>query len=164
MTSVPVSPVDFAAPRSRAAYVAWFVLALGACASLQRPAPPDVVAVDIRNVQVRLPTIRVDVDLELRNPNAVDVAIAALDADLDIAGERAGRARLAAPVTLVAGATTRVTVQAVGDASIALAGLGRALGAARPVDYALSGTLTLADGTIYPFVRRGQVATGAMRP
>jgi hypothetical protein len=45
----------------------------------------------------------------------------------------------------------------------ALAGAARALGSARPLDYALRGVLVLADGTSFPFVRRGEVATGARR-
>ena len=143
--------------RRRAAGVALAVLALGACATIPRPQPPEVVSVLVRNVEVRLPTIRVDVELGLRNRNAVDVAIASLAADLEIAGERTGTVRLANPVTLAAGATVPVDLQAVGDAALALGGLGRALGGGRPLDYALSGTLMLADGSIYPFTRRGRV-------
>ena len=81
-----------------------------------------------------------------------------VDADLEIGGERAGTLRLASPVTLPALGSAAVELSAVGDAAIALTGVGRALGSGRPLDYALKGALTLADGRAFPFVRRGQVA------
>ena len=134
-------------------------LALAACAPLARVEPPEVVALSVRNVEIRLPTIRVDTELTLRNPNAVSVSIAALDADLEIGGERAGTLRLAAPVTLPALGSAALELSALGDAAIALTGVGRALGSGRPLGYAIAGSLTLADGRTFPFVRRGQVAT-----
>ena len=120
------------------AVIAALALALAACAPLTRLEPPEVVALAVRNVEIRLPTIRVDTELTLRNPNAVSVSIASLDADLEIGGERAGTLRLASPVTLPAGASAQVELSAVGDAAIALTGVGRALGSGRPLDYALA--------------------------
>lgn len=140
----------------RLACTALAAVALAACASIPRLVAPEIVSADVRMADVRLPAIRLDVDVELRNPNPVDVAVASLDVDLEIGGERAGRARLAAPVTLPARGTSRITVEAAGDASVALAGVARALGGARPLDYALRGTLVLADGSAFPFVRRGR--------
>jgi hypothetical protein len=131
---------------------------LAACATLSRLEPPEVVGLTVRNVEIRLPTVRVDTSLTLRNPNAVAVSVASLDADLEIGGERAGTLRLASPVTLPASGTATLELSAVGDAAVALTGLGRALGSGRPLDYALRGALTLADGRAFPFVRRGQVA------
>ena len=119
---------------------------------------PEVVALAVRNVEIRLPTIRVDTELTLRNPNAVAVSIASLDADLEIGGERAGTLRLASPVTLPGSGNAAIELSAVGDAAIALTGVGRALGSGRPLGYAIAGSLTLADGRSFPFVRRGQVA------
>lgn len=133
-------------------------MALAACAPFARLEPPEVVTLAVRNVEIRLPTIRVDTELTLRNPNGVDVSVAALDADLEIAGQRAGTLKLAAPVTLPAGGTAAIGLSAVGDAAVALTGLGRALGSGAPLEYALKGALVLADGRAFPFVRRGQVA------
>ena len=134
-------------------------LALAGCAAvLPRLEAPEVVTLVVRNVEIRLPTIRVDTELTLRNPNAVAVSIASLDADLEIGGERAGTLKLAAPVLLPAAGTASLALSAVGDAAVALSGLGRALGSGRPLDYALKGALTLADGRTFPFVRRGQVS------
>jgi len=134
------------------------VLALSACAPLTRLQAPEVVNLAVRNVEIRLPTIRVDTELTLRNPNAVAVSVASLDADLEIGGERAGTLRLASPVTLPAAGTATLELSAVGDAAVALSGLGRALGSGRPLGYAIAGSLTLADGRAFPFVRRGQVS------
>ena len=134
------------------------VLALSACAPLTRLQAPEVVNLAVRNVEIRLPTIRVDTELTLRNPNAVAVSVASLDADLEIGGERAGTLRLASPVTLPAAGTATLELSAVGDAAVALSGLGRALGSGRPLGYAIAGSLTLSDGRAFPFVRRGQVS------
>lgn len=134
------------------------LLALAACAPLPRLEAPEVVNLAVLNVEIRLPTIRVDTELTLRNPNAVAIAVASLDADLEIAGERAGTLRLASPVTLPAGGTASVALSAVGDAAVALSGMGRALGSGRPLEYAIAGSLALADGRAFPFVRRGQVS------
>ena len=133
-------------------------LAIAGCATLTRIEPPEVVNLAVRNVEIRLPTIRVDTELTLRNPNAVAVSIASLDADLEIGGERAGTLKLAAPVTLPAAGTASLALSAVGDAAVALSGLGRALGSGQPLAYAIAGSLTLADGRAFPFVRRGQVS------
>lgn len=153
------------ASRRRLAHAALAALAgtLAACASIPRLVAPEIVSADVRMADVRLPAIRLDVDVELRNPNPVDVSVSALDVDLEISGERAGGARLASPVTLPARGTARVAVQVTGDTSVALAGVARAFGNARALDYALRGTLVLADGTAFPFVRRGQVAAGSAR-
>jgi len=146
---------------NRRVLIALVAIAIAGCAPLTRLEPPEVVALVVRNIEIRLPTIRVDTQLTLRNPNAVAVSIATLDADLEIGGERAGTLKLASPVTLPAGASAQVELSAVGDAAIALTGVGRALGSGRPLDYALRGALVLADGRAFPFVRRGQVTLPA---
>ena len=133
-------------------------LALASCAPMPRLESPEVVGLAVRNVEIRLPTIRVDTELTLRNPNAVSVSIASLDADLEIGGEKAGTLRLASPVTLPASGNASVELSAVGDAAIALTGVGRALGSGRPLEYALRGALVLAAGRAFAFVRRGQVS------
>lgn len=133
-------------------------LLISACATLVRLDPPEVVALAVHNVEIRLPTIRVEAVMTLRNPNPVDVSIAALDVGLEIGGERAGTMKLVSPATLPSRGTASVELVAVGDAALALTGVGRALGSGRPLDYALRGTLVLADGRRFPFERRGQTA------
>jgi len=140
--------------------VVTLILAAGvaACAPLPRLAAPEVVALAVTNIEIRLPSIRVDTVLTLRNPNRIDLSVASLDADLTIGGEKSGTLTLLAPVTLPAGGRAAVEVSAVGDAAIALTGVGRALGSGRPLDYALRGTLVLSDGRSFPFARSGRVA------
>ena len=137
-------------------------MALAGCSALTpRLVAPEVVGTRVRVAEVRLPDVRLGIELDLRNPNARDVALDALDASLSLGGEDIGRARLARPVTLPANGEARVALDVRADASAALARLGAALGAGRPLDYEVRGTLRLADGATYPFRRRGEVPAGA---
>lgn len=158
MTSNPKYRAIPPANRTAPLLVAALALMLAAGCATLRPASPEIVAASVRVVEVRFPSIRFDVGLELANPNRFELAVASLDAELTIAGERTGDARLAAPVTLPAGGSASVTIEARGDASAALAGVARALGGSRPLDYRLRGAIVLADGTRFPFSRSGEVA------
>ena len=129
--------------------------ALSGCATLQRPIAPEVIASRVRFVEVRLPEIRLAVELTLRSRNLLPMAIDALEATLSLAGVEVGRATLVQPVTLPAYGEARVELAVRADASPALSRLAAALGAGQPVDYELAGTLRLADGTSWPFRRRG---------
>jgi hypothetical protein len=60
-------------------------------------------------------------------------------------------------VTLPAYGEAPVALDVRADASAALARIAAALGAAAPLEYELAGTLRLADGTAWPFRRRGAV-------
>lgn len=130
------------------------------CASFTRLEPPKLEATSVRIVSVALPTVNMVLGLTLANPNPRDVTIASLDARLSIDGQAVATARLPAPATLPANGTTTVMLDARGDASAALGSLGRTLGAARPLNYEIAGEATLADGTRFPFWRRGE--TGAI--
>lgn len=129
---------------------------VAACATFARLEPPKLEATSVRIVSVALPTVTMVLGLTLANPNPRDVTIASLDARLSIDGDAVAIATLPAPVTLPANATTTLTLEARGDASAALASLGRTLGAARPLRYEIAGEATLADGTRFPFRRRGE--------
>ncbi len=144
-------------PRRRVAAVAIAALIAGCAALPPRLVAPEVEVAAVRVVEARLPTVRLSVDLVVTNPNAVAIELAGLDADLAIEGERVGSARLARPATLPAQGATRVLLAADADAGAALAGLGRALGGARPLAYDLAGRATLADGRTFPFRRRGEI-------
>lgn len=151
--------------RIRTAPAAAAMLALSfvtACASFARLEPPKLEATSVRIVSVALPTVTMVLGLTLANPNARDVTISALDARLSIDGVAVATATLPAPATLPANATTTVMLDARGDASAALGSLGRTLGAARPLRYEITGEATLADGTRFPFRRRGETG-GASR-
>lgn len=129
---------------------------LSGCATLQSPIiAPEVVASRVRFVDVRLPEVRLAVELTLASRNLRPLAIDALDATLSLGGVEVGRAKLAQPVTLPAYGEARVDLDVRADASAALSRIGAALGAGQPVEYDLAGTLRLADGTSWPFRRRG---------
>ena len=133
-------------------------MVLAGCAALRPPlAAPEVEIASVRVAEARLPRLTLAIELSVRNPNAVAIELAALDADLAIGGERVAVVRLARPVTLPPDRSTRITLTADADAGAALAGVGRVLGGGRPVGYELTGLVTLGDGTAYPFRRRGEI-------
>jgi LEA14-like dessication related protein len=136
---------------------ALLAVTLSGCATLQRPIAPEVIASRVRVVEARLPEIRLAVELTLRSRNLLPLPIDALDATLSLAGADVGRAALAQPVTLPAYGEASVALDVRADPSTALPRIAAALGAAAPLEYELAGTLRLADGTSWPFRRRGAV-------
>jgi LEA14-like dessication related protein len=132
-------------------------IALSGCATLQRPIAPEVIASRVRLVEAQLPEIRLAVELTLRSRNVLPLPIDALDATLSLAGLDVGRVALAQPVTLPAYGEAPVALDVRADAAAALARIAAALRAAAPLEYELAGTLRLADGTSWPFRRRGAV-------
>jgi len=147
--------------RRHAVAVLAVLLAAGCALLPPRLAAPQVELVGVRVVDARLPQVRLAVELSLTNPNAVAIDLAALEADLAIEGEPVVTARLLAPATLPPRQATRVALGAIADAGAALAGVGRALGGGRALAYDASGRAILADGTIYPFRRRGVLPAAA---
>jgi LEA14-like dessication related protein len=156
MSRPPLSAARASTARRRWA-IAVLVAAVAGCASVPRPQPPQVVGATVRLAEVRLPDVRLVVDVALHNPNARDIALEALDAALALGGVDVGRATLERAVTLPAGGDAHVPLDVRGNAAAILAQLGGALGGGRAVDYELRGTLRLADGTTLPFRRRGLV-------
>lgn len=119
--------------------------------------PPQIVATSVRVAEVRLPDIRLAVEVVVRNPNARALAVEALTATLVLGGAEVGQAKLAQPATLPAQGEARLPLDVRGDASIALGRIAQAFGAARALDYEVRGSLTMADGTTLPFRRVGRV-------
>ena len=133
--------------------------ALAACAALgPRLASPEVVGANVRVIRVALPEVTLAIDLELSNPNPVEVVVQGFDARIALEGERVATASLASPVTMPANGTAAVSLSARADAAATLAGVGRALGSGRAMRYEIAGDVTLGDGSRYPFVRRGETA------
>ena len=133
--------------------------ALAACAALgPRLASPEVVGANVRVIRVALPEVTLAIDLELSNPNPVEVVVQGFDARISLEGERVATAALATPVTMPANGTASVSLSARADAAATLAGVGRALGSGRAMRYEIAGDVTLGDGSRYPFVRRGETA------
>ena len=133
--------------------------ALAACAALgPRLASPEVVGANVRVIRVALPEVTLAIDLELANPNPVEVVVQSFDARIALEGERVATATLASPVTMPANGTASVSLSARADAAATLAGVGRALGSGRAMRYEIAGDVTLGDGSRFPFVRRGETA------
>ena len=133
--------------------------ALAACAALgPRLASPEVVGANVRVIRVALPEVTLAIDLELSNPNPVEVVVQAFDVRIALEGERVATAALATPVTMPANGTASVSLSARADAAATLAGVGRALGSGRAMRYEIAGDVTLGDGSRFPFVRRGETA------
>ena len=133
--------------------------ALAACAALgPRLASPEVVGANVRVIRVALPEVTLAIDLELSNPNPVEVVVQGFDARISLEGERVATAALASPVTMPANGTAAVSLSARADAAATLAGVGRALGSGRAMRYEIAGDVTLGDGSRFPFVRRGETA------
>jgi LEA14-like dessication related protein len=145
---------------SRRLVAAGLLATLAACASLPRPQPPAVVGASVRVAELRLPSVRLAVDVTLHNPNAQELPVDALEATLALGGADVGRATLERGVRLPAQGDATVPLDVRGDTSVALAQLGSALGAGRGVDYELRGSVRLADGTLLPFRRRGTLPGG----
>ncbi|MFO1307605.1 MAG: LEA type 2 family protein [Burkholderiales bacterium] len=132
---------------------------LAACAALgPRLASPEVVGANVRVIRVALPEVTLAIDLELSNPNPVEVVVQGFDARIALEGERVATAALASPVTMPANGTAAVSLSARADAAATLAGVGRALGSGRAMRYEIAGDVTLGDGSRFPFVRRGETA------
>lgn len=147
----------------RSALLILVAITLAACAALPpRLAKPEVVGAAVRAVSVALPDIRLAIELEVANRNAVDIELDSLTARVVLEGEPVAAAALEGPVRLPANASARVPLTARGDAAVALSSLGRALGSGRPLRYEVSGEATLADGTRFAFARRGE--TRGTRP
>ena len=133
--------------------------ALAACAALgPRLASPEVVGANVRVIRVALPEVTLAIDLELSNPNPVEVVVQGFDTRIALEGERVATATLASPVTMPANGTASVSLSARADAAATLAGVGRALGSGRAMRYEIAGDVTLGDGSRFPFARRGETA------
>ena len=143
----------------RIAFSLLLTAALAACAALgPRLASPEVVGANVRVIRVALPEVTLAIDLELSNPNPVEVVVQGFDARIALEGERVATASLASPVTMPANGTAAVSLSARADAAATLAGVGRALGSGRAMRYEIAGDVTLGDGSRFPFVRRGETA------
>ena len=143
----------------RIAFSLLLTAALAACAALgPRLASPEVVGANVRVIRVALPEVTLAIDLELSNPNPVEVVVQGFDARIALEGERVATAALASPVTMPANGTAAVSLSARADAAATLAGVGRALGSGRAMRYEIAGDVTLGDGSRFPFVRRGETA------
>ena len=110
------------------------------------------------------------VTLNLANPNAREIAVDAIDANVTIEGLPVGSATLTAPVRLPANGEATATLQARAGLAVVLrlaadiaqrAQEQKGSGQATRVRYAVSGTATPEGGLPIPFSRSGDFRIGA---
>ncbi|MEP6943813.1 MAG: LEA type 2 family protein [Betaproteobacteria bacterium] len=132
-------------------------LAIAACVQLNPRFDPPEVALESLKI-LRIVDARADMSIGLRvyNPNAYVLSVDRLEFEVAIDGR-----------TAASGRSTHVgDLPARGDASVDIAGrvdVGAVatalmtLGSQLPIDYTMKGSVTLTDGTVLPFARKGRV-------
>jgi hypothetical protein len=149
------------------------VAALAACAGTPRLSVPRVAVESVRLERITGTEATFVVTLNLANPNAREIAVDAIEANLTIDDVPVGSATLKAPLRLPANAEATATLQARAGIAAAL-GLAadlaqraqeqRATGAPTQVRYAVFGTATLDSGWAVPFSRSGEFRIGPPAP
>jgi LEA14-like dessication related protein len=144
--------------------------ALAACADAPRLVAPRVAVESVRLERITGTEARFDVTLNLRNPNAREIAVEAIDANVTVDDVPVGSARLMAPLRLPANGDATAILEARAGLSAVLriaadfaqrAQEQKASGQATQVRYAVSGTATLEGGWSIPFSRSGEFRIGA---
>jgi LEA14-like dessication related protein len=150
------------------------VAVLAACADTPRLEAPRVSVESVRLERITGTEARFDVNLNLSNPNAREIAVDAIDANVTIDDLPVGSATLKSPLRLPASGSATTTLQARAGLSAVLriaadfaqraqeqrekeGGTGQAMS----VRYSVSGTATLDGGWSIPFSRSGEFRIGA---
>ena len=146
------------------------VAALAACADTPRLEAPRVSVESVRLERITGTEARFDVNLNLSNPNAREIAVDAIDANVTIDDVPVGSATLRSPLRLPASGNATTTLQARAGLSAVLriaadfaqrAQDQKVTGQATSVRYSVSGTATLDGGWSIPFSRSGEFRIGA---
>jgi LEA14-like dessication related protein len=149
------------------------VAVLAACAETPRLAPPRVAVESVRMERITGTEARFDVSLNLRNPNAREIAVEAIEANVTIDDVPVGSAILKSPLRLPANGDATAILQARAGLSAVLrvaadfaqrAQEQKGTGEATRARYAVSGTATLEGGWSIPFSRSGEFRIGPSAP
>jgi len=162
--------MDFRARIALLAAVAVLAAVLGSCADAPRLAAPLVAVDSVRLERITGAEATFIVALNLANPNAREIAVDAIDANLTVEEIPVGAATLRSPLRLPANGEATASLQArAGLAAV----LGLAAGLAQRaqeqkssgqpirVRYAVSGAATLEGGWQIPFARNGEFRMNA---
>ena len=153
-------------------YIAFYVsfaAVLAACADAPRIAAPRVTVDNVRMERITAAEATFEVTLLLANPNAREIAVSAVDANLTIEDVPVGNATLVSPLRLPANGEATATLQARAGISAVLrvaaemsqrAQEQKAAGQGTRIRYAVSGTATLDGGMPIPFSRSGDFRLG----
>ena len=141
------------------------VAVLAACAEAPRVAAPRVAVDNVRLERITGTEATFEVVLSLSNPNAREIAVDAIDANLTIEDVPVGSATLVSPLRLPANGEATATVQARAGISAVLrvaaeisqrAQEQRGTGQPVRLRYAVSGTAMLEGGWSIPFSRNAE--------
>lgn len=137
-------------------------VAVASCALVTpRPLPP---AIELERARVThfLPgDTRIRFVLNVRNPNAYDLFVDALEATVVIEGEKFATGTLASPATLVAAGDTRVEIEVRTDLNAMAIALDRASRAKR-ARYEVTGSAVVQGGLTLRFARAGELPMGEL--
>lgn len=128
-------------PRRRFFFALFFLLAAGGCAAL-RPQPPRVSLAALQLVDADLSHARLNVRLELDNPNPYALDIRGADYRLTLNGVEVSRGRSGRPVRIAAHGRGYLDIDLVAS-YLDLLKLLRGMEGADTIDYLLEGTLDL---------------------
>jgi LEA14-like dessication related protein len=149
---------------SQLVVIAGCALLLAACGVLPtKPLPPKVELIGVRVGRLQLTDMKLQLALDVHNPNAYALSVASIDADIVVNGARLASASLPAPVTLQAAGATRVELDLRTEVDKLIGVLDRAPGSG-PLAYEITGTAVVQDGLRLPFVRRGELPVAAWMP
>ena len=146
------------------------VAALVACADAPRVAAPRIAVETVRMARITGTEATFEVTLNLSNPNAREIAVTSVDANLTIEDVPVGAATLVSPLRLPANGETTATVQARAGISAVLrvaAEISQRAqeqkGTGQPVRlrYAVSGIAVLEGGWSIPFSRSAEIVVNA---
>ena len=143
--------------------------ALAACADAPRLTPPRVTVDTVQLERITGTEASFIVTLNLANPNARDIAVDAIDANLTIEDVPIGNAILKSPLRLPANGEAQATLQARAGINAVLrvvvemsqrAQEQKAAGQGTRIRYAVNGSATLEGGWPVPFSRSGDFRLG----
>ena len=149
------------------------VASLAACSGAPPLAAPRADVESVRLDRITGTDATFSVTLSLSNPNAREIAVDAVEANLAIEDIRVGNATLRSPLRLPANGDAQAILQARAGLSAALQVLAqigqrsqeqKRTGEAALVRYAVSGTVTLEGGVAIPFARSGEFRMAAPAP
>jgi LEA14-like dessication related protein len=147
------------------------VVVAGCAAFGPRIEAPRVSVVDVRLDRIQGADAYFVAGVELANPNARPIEVAAIDATLSIEDQTVANATLMAPVEIPAGGTSSAEVAARTGMDALLRAVANAMrragggppGTAPTLRYEIAGSARLAGGLHVPFRRSGELGTGASR-
>jgi len=149
------------------------VAVLAACADTPRLSPPRIAVDSVRLERITSTEARFGVNLNLSNPNAREIAVDAIDANVTIDDVPVGTATLRSPLRLPANGNASATLETrAGLAAVLRIGADlaqraqeqKSSGQAMRIRYAVAGSATVDGGWSIPFSRSGDFWINAPIP